>query len=249
LAETVTIPRRFNGPPDFGHGGYSCGAVAMHVDAPVASVSLRRPVPLDTPLEVRRGDGATVELLDRGEVVAEGAPAELELDVPEPVPIEAARAARGGNPWLQRHPFPTCFGCGSERDRAEAIATLLGPVAGREGVMAYTWTPQAEFADGDGALAPLFAWAALDCPTGAAAIEPESGPQVLARLTARPGPIAARAGEEHVVMAWLLGRDGRKSRGAAAIVSPDGEICGVSEGLWIALRDPATHGAKVAGPG
>ena len=56
----------------------------------------------------------------------------------------------------------------------------------------------------------------------------------------------ARAGEEHLVMAWLLGREGRKSRGAAALVSPEGEICGISEGLWIALRDPATHGAKVA---
>ena len=242
----MTIPRRFNGPPEFGHGGYSCGSVAALVDAPAASVSLRRPVPLDTPLEVRRGDDATVALLHGDEVVAEGAPAELELEVPERVPVEAARAARGGNPWLQRHPFPTCFGCGSERDRAEAIATLLGPVAGREGVMADTWTPQAEFADGDGALTRLFTWAALDCPTGAAAVEPESGPQVLARLTARPGPAAAAAGEEHVVMAWLLGRDGRKSRGAAAIVSPKGEICGVSEGLWIALRDPATHGAKVS---
>ena len=241
----MTIARRFNGPPDFGHGGYSCGSVAMLVDAPVASVSLRRPVPLDAPLDVRRGEGGTVTLLDGEDVVAEGAPAELELDVPKPVPIEAARAARGGNPWLARHPFPTCFGCGSERDRAEAIATLLGPVAGRDGVMADTWTPQAEFADEDGAVTRLFAWAALDCPTGAAAVEPESGPQVLARLTARPGPAAARAGEEHVVMSWLLGRDGRKSRGAAAIVSPEGEICGVSEGLWIALRDPATHGAKV----
>jgi len=245
LAETVTIPRRFNGPPDFGHGGYSCGSVAVLVDAPAASVSLRRPVPLDTPLEVRRGDDATVALFHGDEVVAEGAPAELELDVPEPVPVEAARVARGGFPWLQRHPFPTCFGCGSERDRAEAIATQLGPVAGREGVMADTWTPQAEFADGDGAVTRLFMWAALDCPTGVAAVEPESVPHVLARLTARPGPAAARAGEEHVVMSWLLGRDGRKSRGAAAIVSPEGEICAVSEGLWIALRDPATHGAKV----
>jgi hypothetical protein len=245
LAETVTIPRRFNGPPDFGHGGYSCGSVAALVEAPAASVSLRRPVPLDTPLEVRRGDDATVALFHHDEVVAEGAPAELELDVPEPVPVEAARAARGGFPWLERHPFPTCFGCGSERDRAEAIATQLGPVAGREGVMADRWTPQAEFADGDGAVTRLFAWAALDCPTGAAAVEPESVPHVLARLTARPGPAAAMAGEEHVVMAWLLGRDGRKIRGAAAIVSPKGEICGVSEGLWIALRDPATHGARV----
>ncbi len=186
----MTIPRRFNGPPEFGHGGYSCGSVAALVDAPAASVSLRRPVPLDTPLEVRRGDDATVALLHGDEVVAEGAPAELELEVPERVPVEAARAARGGNPWLQRHPFPTCFGCGSERDRAEAIATLLGPVAGREGVMADTWTPQAEFADRDGAVTRLFTWAALDCPTGAAAVEPESGPQVLARLTARPGPAA-----------------------------------------------------------
>jgi hypothetical protein len=247
VAETVTIARRFNGPPDFGHGGYACGSVATLVDAPVASVSLRRPVPLDQPLEVRRGDGATVALLDGGEVVAEGAPAELELDVPDPVGVEAARAARGGNPWLQRHPFPTCFGCGSERDRAEAIATLLGPVAGREDLMADTWTPQVEFADTEGVVTRLFTWAALDCPTGAAAVEPKSGPQVLARLTARPGPAAARAGEEHVVIAWLLGREGRKSRGAAAIVSPEGEICGVSEGLWIALRDPATHGAKVGG--
>ena len=241
----MTIPRRFNGPPDFGHGGYSCGVVAALVEAPSASVSLRRPVPLDTPLAVRGGDDGLVTVVDGEEVVAEGAPAELELDVPEPVAVEAARAARGRNPWLQRHPFPTCFGCGSERDRAEAIATLLGPVAGREGVMADTWTPQAEFADEDGAVTRLFAWAALDCPTGAAAVKPESGPLVLARLTARPGPAAAVAGEEHVVMAWLLGREGRKSRGAAAIVSPKGEICGVSEGLWIALRDPETHGAKV----
>ena len=244
MAETVTIPRRFNGPPDFGHGGYSCGVVAALVEAPSASVSLRRPVPLDTPLAVRRGDDGLVTVVDGEEVVAEGAPAELELDVPEPVAVEAARAARGRNPWLQRHPFPTCFGCGSERDRAEAIATLLGPVDGREDLMADTWTPQAEFADAEGAVAPLFLWAALDCPTGAAAVDPRSGAQVLARLTASPGPAAARAGEEHVVMAWLLGREGRKSRGAAAVISPEGEVCGVSVGLWIELRDPATHGAR-----
>ena len=243
MAETVTIPRRFNGPPDFGHGGYSCGSVAMLVDAPAVSVSLRRPVPLDRPLDVRRGDGGTVALVDGEDVVAQGAPAELDLEVPEPVSAQAARAARGGNPWLARHPFPTCFGCGSQRDRADSIATLLGPVAGRENLMADTWTPQAEFADRDGAVTPLFVWAALDCPTGAAAVEPSSGAQVLARLTARPGPVAARAGEEHVVMSWLLGREGRKSVGAAALISPGGEVCGVSEGLWIELRDPGTHGA------
>lgn len=243
MTGTVTIPRRFNGPPEFGHGGYSCGALAMLVDEPAVTVSLRRPVPLETPLEVRRSDDGSVTLLQGEDVVAEGSAAQLELDVPEPVLVEAAREGRGRNPWLERHPFPTCFGCGSERDREEAIATLLGPVPGREDVMADTWTPQAEFADADGTVTPLFVWAALDCPTGAAAVDPHSGAQVLARLTARPGPAQARAGVEHVVMAWLLGREGRKSRGAAALISPGGEVCGISEGLWIELRDPGSHGA------
>ena len=245
MTATVTIARRFNGPPDFGHGGYSCGVVAGQLDARVATVSLRRPPPLDTPLSVRAGEDGSVAVLDGEHVVGEGAPASLSLDVPAPVGVEAARAARARNRWMDRHPFPTCFGCGTERDRAEGIATLLGPVEGRDDVVADTWVPQAEFADGDGHVTPLFVWAALDCPTGAAAIPPDSGPHVLARLTADPGIAPVRAGEEHVVMAWLRGREGRKSTGAAALLTADGEVCAVAEGLWIALRDPATHGARV----
>jgi hypothetical protein len=245
VAESVTIPRRFNGPPDFGHGGYSCGSVAGLVDSRVASVSLRKPTPLDTPLAVRRGDGGTVALLDGDDVVADGGPAELALEVPEPVSLDEAREGRGRNPWLDSHPFPTCFGCGTERDREEAIATLLGRVPGRDEVFADTWTPQAEFAGPDELVTRLFVWAALDCATGAAAIEPDSGPNVLARLTADPAIAPVRVGEEHVIMAWLLGREGRKSRGAAALVTGEGEVCAVAEGLWIKLRDPATHGARI----
>jgi hypothetical protein len=218
--------------------------VAALVDAPVASVSLRLPPPLDTPMEVRR-DGDAVRVLHAGDVVAEGAPAELSLEVPEAVSVEAARAARHRNPWVERHPFSTCFGCGTRRDRAEAIATILGPVEGRDDVVADTWVPQAEFADAAGHVTPLFAWAALDCPTGGAAVAPDAGPHVLARLTADPGIAAVRAGEEHVVIGWPRRREGRKSWGAAALLTAQGEVCAVAEGLWIQLRDPATHRAKV----
>jgi hypothetical protein len=211
----------------------------------VASVSLRRPPPLDTPLEVRRGDAGTVTVLDGEQVVADGGPAELSMDVPEPVTPEEAREARHRNPWLDSHPFPTCFGCGTHRDRAEAIATVLGPVAGRDGVSADTWVPQEEFAGDDGTIDPLFVWAALDCPSGAGAIEPNTGPHVLARLTANPGLAPVRAGEEHVVLGWLREREGRKSRGGSAVLTAGGEVCAVAEGLWIRLRDPATHGARV----
>jgi hypothetical protein len=53
MTKQVAVERRFNGPPEFVQGGYACGLVAEHIDAPVASVSLRKPVPLATPLAVR----------------------------------------------------------------------------------------------------------------------------------------------------------------------------------------------------
>src|SRR4030095_750872 len=61
MPEHVVVEHRFRGPPELGQGGYACGLVAEHIDAPVATVSLRRPVPLETPLKVRSID-QTVEL-------------------------------------------------------------------------------------------------------------------------------------------------------------------------------------------
>jgi hypothetical protein len=52
---TVTVPARFNGPPANGNGGYSCGVLSASLGGP-AAVSLRRPVPLDRPLEIRHED-------------------------------------------------------------------------------------------------------------------------------------------------------------------------------------------------
>ena len=57
--------------------------------------------------------------------------------------------------------------------------------------------------------------------------------------------VAADTWTPHVVIGWLIGRHGRKSRGGAAIYTGEGELCGISEGLWIRLRDPSTHGARV----
>jgi hypothetical protein len=240
----VVIERRFNGPPDSGQGGYVCGLVAERIDAPVATVSLRRPPPLERPLAVDRRLEGAVALLDGDEVVADGAPATLALEVPAAVGFEAAERASATNPWIAQHPFPTCFGCGPDRDPKDALRLILGAVAGRE-VVADTWTPDPSLADSRGHVTPLFVWAALDCPTGAAAIDPRRGPHVLARLTADPTRAPVLAGEPHVVIAWVIERDGRKSRGGAAIYDDHDRVCAVAEGLWIQLRDPSVVGAKV----
>jgi hypothetical protein len=238
----VVIERHFRGPPESAQGGYACGLLAERIEGPCAAVSLRLPPPLERPLELRDGDDGTVELLDGDDLVAEGGPAELRLDAPDAVGLEAARRASAECPWIDRHPFPSCFGCGPERSQEEAVAIVMGPVAGSDH-FAGPWTPLPEFAGDDGAVRPLFVWAALDCPTAAAAVLEDSAPSVLGRLTGRLlAPV--RAGAPHTVVAWPLGHDGRKHRGATAIHGPDGELCAYAEGLWIELRDPATMGVK-----
>jgi hypothetical protein len=242
VGERVTIERRFRGPPESAQGGYACGLLAERVEDPCAAVSLRLPPPLERSLELRPGEDGTVELLDGDRLVAEGGPAELRLDVPGAVREEEARRASAECPWIDRHPFPSCFGCGPERSQDEAVAIVMGPVAGSE-VFAAPWTPLPEFAGEDGAVRPLFVWAALDCPTASAAVLEDSAPSVLGRLTGRL-VATVRAGLTHTVVAWLLGHDGRKHRGGAAIHGPDGELCAYAEGLWIELRDPSTMGVK-----
>lgn len=244
MGDRVVISRHFRGPPDSAQGGYACGLVAERVEGPCAAVSLRLPPPLERPLELLRGDDGTVNLLDGDRLIAEGSPADLRLDLPEPVSREEAQRASAGCPWTDRHPFPGCFGCGPERSQDEAVAIAMGPVAGSD-LFAAPWTPGTELAGDDGVLSPLFVWVALDCPTAAPAVLDDAPPSVLGSLSGRlVAPI--RAGRPHTVVAWLLGHDGRKHRAGAAIHGPDGELCAYSEGLWIELRDPSAMGAKTA---
>jgi hypothetical protein len=242
VAESVTIDRRFNGPPDSAQGGYACGVVASRIESPSAAVSLRAPPPLETPLEVRRGVDGAVALYLGETVIADGGPADLDLDVPDPVSLEAAERASHDVPWRDEHPFPTCFGCGPDRSPDEAIAVLPGPTGERD-LVAAAWTPLEEFADADGGVTPLFTWAALDCPTSFGVLSPDAPTHVLARLEGRLlAPV--RAAEPHTVIAWPVAREGRKAFGGAAIHSADGTLCAFSRGLWIQVREPSAVGAR-----
>ena len=59
MTSQITIHRRFNGPPDSGHGGYVCGVIADLI-GPCAEVTLRSPPPLDLPLRVERIESGEV---------------------------------------------------------------------------------------------------------------------------------------------------------------------------------------------
>jgi hypothetical protein len=231
----VTIPHRFNGPLDSGQGGYSAGLVATFIDGP-ADVSLRRPVPLDTPLEVATdGDGdGTVRVLAGEELIADGRPAHgLEVDVPEPVGLDAAREATSRYAGEREGPFSRCFVCGLTRE--DGFHVFAGRVAERR-VLASPWTPPAWAAGDDGVVRPEFIWAALDCPaTFATLLDDDASIGVLARLRARiDAPVVA--GREHVVIGWPMGAEGRKAHAGSAILSAGGSVLAAATALLVTPR-------------
>jgi hypothetical protein len=233
--ETITIPRRFNGPLESGNGGYSSGVLAGFADGPL-EVSLRHPVPLDRPLEIRRGEDGSVLAVDGDELVAEGRPApELALDVPAAMNLADARVARQNYRGLATGPFANCFVCGRARD--DAFGVQAGRIDGRD-VVASPWTPPQWTADEWGTVRPEIVWAVLDCPTYFATyvdVPDPLPPAVLARFAVRVD-IPVRAGDEHVVIAWPIEVDGRKRRAGSAVMSSDGELLAHAEALLIEPR-------------
>jgi hypothetical protein len=207
-----------------------------------AEVTLKAPPPLDTPMEVRPGTDGTVAVFDGETEVAQGRAVELELDVPGPVTLEQADAAKAACPWLDAHPFPTCFACGPDRDPGDGLRQFTSPVDGLDGIYATSWEADPTLADAEGNVAPVAMWAALDCPTSVV-ITGDPRPHVLGRLAARlfePAPAA----EPLISVAWPVETGERKSVGGSAIYTADGRLCAYSRGTWVALRDPSTHEAR-----
>jgi hypothetical protein len=233
VTESLTIPRRFNGPLDSGNGGFCAGAVAGLLGGR-AEVSLRKPVPLDMPLAVERDSFGAVRVLDGEALIAEGHPEpDFEIDVPEPVSPDEARQAAERYRGLDDGVFSRCFVCG--RAREDAFGVFAGTVEGRD-VVASPWTPPDWAAGASGNVLPEIVWAVLDCPTYFALYQDGELPlSVLASLTGRiDAPVVA--GEEHVVMAWPIAKDGRKHHAGAAVLSADGEILAAAHALLIAPR-------------
>ena len=236
---SISFDRRFRGPPDSANGGYAAGCLAGFVDAPAVEVRLAAPPPLERPLSVVDVGGGMVELRDgASSLIAFAQPGRLDLDVPRPVGYETAVTARArmlATFDASVHVFPTCFGCGPERERGDALQHMVGRVPGRDdGVLACPLTTDPELPATDGAIDPAVVWAALDCPSGWAAFELGEGAHVLGTFTAElRRPI--RVDERAVVMSWGLGGEGRKRYSAVAIVDESGSVAALAAAVWIRL--------------
>jgi hypothetical protein len=239
----LTIPIRFCGPPGSGNGGYVCGRVAAYVRTP-ATVTLRRPPPLNIALAVEPDGDGSVRVRDDSALIAEAQPAtdEPALEIPGPVSADEARAAAGQARYFQDPVFPCCFVCGPSRPPGDGLRIFPGQVAGRN-LWAAPWTPDTSVTGPDGRVRAEIIWAALDCPSGIAAFEATrlDSAFLLGRMTAR---LAARpeAGQPCRLIAWPAGRDGRKLTAFSALLGPDGEVLATARALWLAVPQTPSDG-------
>jgi hypothetical protein len=236
----LRVAARFCGPPGFANGGFASGSLAALLGG-AAEVTLRRPVPLDRPLPVRRGDGdGTLVVEDGGVLLAEARPASMAvapLEVPAAATPEAAEAAAGRSPYYDDPVFPGCFGCGPARPPGDGLRIFPGPVAGAA-LWAAPWTPDPTVAGAGGRVRPEVVWAALDCPSGIAATDaaglPAGTAVVLGRMAATVGGLP-RPGDRCRVVAWPLAVDGRKLHAGSALLGPDGEVLAAARTVWITV--------------
>ncbi|MFE7271886.1 hypothetical protein [Streptomyces sp. NPDC057623] len=237
-SDAIVVPELYSGYPGVAFGGYVAGVLAQRSGARTVRVDFRGPVPVEVPVRIAETADGGAELGEAGRPLAAARPAELALDAPAaPSWDEAAAAAE-----RFRAAPPTgvvdCFGCGL-RPADRGLRVYCAPVPDL-GLVASAWTPSHAFADPDGLLPPHLVWGALDCPGNWAGrfLGTQRPGAVTASLTGSVlRPVAA--GEPHISYAWLLSESGRKHTMGAALATAEGELCAVSEALWIDPRiDP-----------
>lgn len=252
---SLLVPSRYCGPPRSGNGGYVAGSLAgrlQPVPGQAVTVSLRRPPPLDTAMEVLGTPESGLRLTDQGRLVAEASLADADsLEVVEAVSYGLAATASEQYPGHDFHPFPTCFSCGTAR--ADGLRIHPGEVPSSDGRrVAAPWVPDASLApdappapgadheDGVARASLAATWAALDCVGGWAG-DVGRRLMVLGRMTAVVDDLPA-IGEPHVVMGHHRGTEGRKTHTASTLHDSDGRVVGLAEHLWIAV-DPEVFNA------
>jgi voltage-gated potassium channel Kch len=87
----------------------------------------------------------------------------------------------------------------------------------------------------EGSAAPETVWAALDCPSFQPAAPGSDAAWLLGTITVRrERPVLLDT--DHVLLAWRVGREGRKALTASALIGPGGEVCARARAIWFEVH-------------
>jgi len=252
MQETLTIPFRFRGPPNSGNGGYVAGVLAAQfpqsLEGPgetAVQVTLRAPIPLDTPMQLDCSGENQLWLLLGEQLIAEAEPMVFDLELPNPPSFDTALAAQPGSAALQPrlNPLipggtgfhPVCVCCGADVPNGQGLQVFAAPVAGFDGAAA-AWHAPAAFADDAGNLPEPLVWTALDCPGQFAWLTRGIRTGLLGRMAARLlRPVPADA--DYVVIGWPIDIERKKHFAGTALFDANGELCAFALQTWIGRMD------------
>ena len=237
----LVIPSRFCGPPGSGNGGYVGGRIAAYVDGP-ATVTLRQPPPLATPMPVERIGKGAVRIRHGRTLIAEASSSlhSPALEIPGGVSFAEANTVAGPAHYYTDPVFPDCVVCGTARRPGDGLRIFPGPIPGRP-MWAAPWTPDTSVSDAQGTVRPEMIWAALDCPSGIAAAEAAGlagdTAVLLGQMTASLAGLPM-ADDQCQVVAWPAARDGRKLRAGSALLGPGGKVMAAARSVWLTVPRP-----------
>jgi len=238
----LAIDPRFNGPIGWANGGYACGLIAGAIDPDRSvhtsvEVTLRRPVPLATPLRLVRTANGGHQLSFDDQLIADVGSTP---QAPPPPPVRpdlltAGRARLDHPGWPADGPLADCFVCSARR--RDGLHVTAGPLPGHPGAAATPFEPAScrTRIDAAGVVAPEFIWAALDCPS-----VPVSA--LLAGRVCLLGTFAAvlhreiRIEESLVVVGWVREHERRVYRTASAMIDAAGNVVAGARATWIELK-------------
>lgn len=229
--KTITIPAGFNGPPRSGNGGYAAGVLSLALTG-VHTVRLLSPIPLETPLELRR-DGDNTSLFNSDTCVLTARPSAVKLTAPTAPSLPAAEAASDAPIDFGADGESVCFVCGRNRASGEGLHVWCGEIEGFDGA-GMVWRPHDNFYGEDGLLRQEIIWSALDCP-GGFTLPPEHRRVLLGEITVDIHKRPAK-GAPLIIGAWLDHSEGRKHLAGTVLFSADGQVLAQADTLWIELK-------------
>jgi len=231
----IRVERWFQGPTGSGQGGWTAQRFAVAIGEPV-TVSIRRPIPLETDMHVLVV-GDAWHLVDPAEPDAPvliASPWDGVYPDTDPVSVAAAADASTRFPLHDDHPVPVCFSCGHEQDSMQVHSGELP-----DGRWATDWTVPDWAVDDQDHVDEGALWAAIDCAqawyAGNAGGRKHSVTVQLAVEVLEP----LEPGATYALVAWNgafpQDWDGRKRGAGGAVFADDGTCVARSSSFWIAI--------------
>lgn len=223
----IVIDKRHQGPFDAANGGYVSGILGDALGPRPSNVRLRKPVPLDTAIQItRQADSAALVYDDQTLASAET----VDDDIPEARFATVEEVLEGESVDFDMGMFANCFVCGQGAPNGLGIEPRkLG-----EGRFAALWRPAASNHIQGPFVDAAYLRSALDCPGGFAVLSKHQTVAVTGTLTSKVNFLPP-VEDPLIVIGEAAWAEGRRLGAVTTIFTESDEIVATAAAVWVVV--------------